>query len=337
MRTVKSYTEYTKLLKAAFDGCEKMPEQRDIQHFIDSNSLYDDWRILVSDVSQDIRTLILNPKSYSSSPKKKRISSYKQYLEKLYETFGIPEAMPESSRISAFIDEYELFRVWGITEEDVTKDLQSFIDGKYDEMHKDATPVYKPVSKGVSKPRPVTPVTHTVSYPTYPYTYIPLPRVYTPPATKQETPKREEKQKPRKIERKMPPVKVKTKPKKKETIFLDGDNHFNEGQKGIERLSKKTNVRAIFSQPGAKRKFDDKYGDRPNVSSKLVEPGDQAVDNQIKAEAGQLLKKGNQDITFVSHDKGFEKYRDRKKNGKSGNSISVVKSVKEKRMKNKKK
>lgn len=177
MKTVKSYTEYTKLLKAAFDGCEKMPEQRDIQHFIDSNSLYDDWRILVSDVSQDIRTLILNPKSYSSSPKKKRISSYKQYLEKLYETFGIPEAMPESSRISAFIDEYELFRVWGITEEDVTKDLQSFIDGKYDEMHKDAAPVYKPVSKGVSKPRPVTPVTHTVSYPTYSYTYIPLPSI----------------------------------------------------------------------------------------------------------------------------------------------------------------
>lgn len=337
MKTVKSYTEYIKLLKAAFDGCEKMSEQRDIQDFIDSNSLYEDWGILVSDVSQDIRLHILHPKAYNSSSKKKRILSYKQYLESLHETFGIPEAMPESSRISAFIDEYELFRVWGITEEDVTKDLQSFIDGKYDEMHKDATPVYKPVSSVVSKPRPVTPVTHTVSYPIYSYTNIPLTRVYTPSATKQEIPKREEKQKPRKIERKTPPVKVKTKPEKQETIFLDGDNHFNEGQKGIERLPKKTNVRAIFSQSGAKRKFDNKYGDRPNVSSKLVEPGDQAVDNQIKAEAGQLLKKGNQDITFVSHDKGFEKYRDRKKNGKNGNSISVVKSVKEKRMKNKKK
>ena len=83
MKTVKSYTEYTKLLKAAFDGCEKMPEQRDIQLFIDSNSLYDDWKILVADVCQDIRTLILKHKAYNGSPKKKRISSYKQYLDKL--------------------------------------------------------------------------------------------------------------------------------------------------------------------------------------------------------------------------------------------------------------
>ena len=43
-----------------------MPDQRDIQLFIDSNSLYDDWRILISDVSQDIRTLILKPKTYKS-------------------------------------------------------------------------------------------------------------------------------------------------------------------------------------------------------------------------------------------------------------------------------
>jgi hypothetical protein len=94
-------------------------------------------------------------------------------------------------------------------------------------------------------------------------------------------------------------------------------------------------VKVYVTQEGLKENLCDKYGDR--ISIEMVKPGDQAVDNQIKAEAGQLLKKGNQDITFVSHDKGFEKYRDRKKNGKSGNSISVVKSVKEKRMKNKKK
>ncbi len=335
MKTVKSYIEYAKLLKATFAGCEKMPEQGDIQLFIDSNSLYDDWRILVSDVSQDIRTLILKPKAYNSSPKRKRISSYKQYLEKLHEIFGIPESMPESSQILSFIDEYELSRVWGITEEDVSKDLQSFIDGKYDEMHKDAVPVYKSVSRVISKPRPVTSVTNTISYPTLSYTYSPRPRVYTPHDTKQETSRREERPKSRKPERKTSAVKVKTKPKKQETIFLDGDNHYKEGQKGIERLSKKTKVRAVFSQPGAKRKFDNKYGERPNVSSKLVEPGDQAVDNQIKAEAGQLLKKGNQDITFVSHDSDFAEYRDRKKNRKDGNSITVVKSVKDRKPKKK--
>lgn len=337
MKIVKNYTEYTKLLKAAFGGYEKMPEQRDIQLFIDSNSLYDDWRILVSDVSKDIRTLILKPKAYKSSPKKKRISSYRQYLEKLHETFGIPETMPESSRILTFIDEYELFRVWGITEEDVSKDLQSFIDGKYEEMHKDTTPVYKPVTRVALKPRPIVTVTSHKSYPIPSYTYIPQPRVYSPPDTKYETSKSEEKPKPksRKGVGRKPSVKVKAKQEKQETIFLDGDNHFKEGQKGIERLSKKTKVRAVFSQPGAKRKFDNKYGERPNVSSKLVEPGNQAVDNQIKAEAGQLLKKGNQDITFVSHDSDFAEYRDRKKNRKDGNSITVVKSVKDRKPKKK--
>ena len=59
------------------------------------------------------------------------------------------------------------------------------------------------------------------------------------------------------------------------------------------------------------------------------------MDNQIKSEAGQLLKKGNQDITIVSHDKCFEVYRDRKKNGKDGNRITVVKSVKDRKPKKK--
>ena len=73
-----------------------------------------------------------------------------------------------------------------------------------------------------------------------------------------------------------------------------------------------------------------KYQNRPNVSSKLVSPGDQAVDNQIKAEAGQLLKRGNQEVTFVSHDRGFDKYKNRKNDRSSGNRITTVKSVKDK-------
>ena len=341
MKKVKSYTEYTKLLKDNFGVYEKMPEKKDIQSFIDSNSLYEDWNILASDVTQDIRTFILKPKAYKSSLKKKRISSYKQYLEKLHDTFGIPESMPDSSKISTFIDEYELFRVWGITEKDVSKDLQSFIDGKYDEMRRDATPVYKPVTRVVAKPRPITPsrpvspIIHHTTYSNYSNTYVPRSGAYTPPVTKREEPKNIESTKSKKPNKKK--LVVKAKPEKEKTIFLDGDNHFDEGQKGIERLSKKTKVRAVFSQPGAKRKFDRKFGDRPNVSSKLVEPGDQAVDNQIKSETGQLLKKGNQDITFVSQDKDFVEFKDRKKNGGKGNRIAVAKSVKERQSKNAKK
>lgn len=341
MKKVKSYTEYIKLLKINFGGCEKMPEKKDIQTFIDSNSLYDDWSILVSDVTQDIRTLILKPKAYNSSPKMKRISSYQQYLEKLHDIFGIPETMPESSHILSFIDEYELSRVWGITEEDVSKDLQSFIDGKYDEMRREATPVYKPVTSVVAKPHPITtsnpisPVIYNATCSNYLNKYVPRSGTYTPLVTKLEEPKRIESTKSKKPVKKKPTAK--TKSEKEKTIFLDGDNHFDEGQKGIERLSKKTKVIAVFSQPGAKRKFDRKYGNRPNVSSKLVEPGNQAVDNQIKAEAGQLLKKGNQDITFVSQDKDFVEYKDRKKSGRDGNRITVAKSIKEKQSKNKKK
>lgn len=55
-----------------------------------------------------------------------------------------------------------------------------------------------------------------------------------------------------------------------------------------------------------------------------------AVDNQIKAEAGQLLKRGNQEVTFVSHDRGFDKYKNRKNDRSSGNRITTVKSVKDK-------
>ncbi len=340
MKTVKSYTEYTKLLKITFGECEKMPEKKNIQSFIDSNSLYEDWSILVPDVTQDIRTLILKPKAYNSSPKKKRISSYKQYLEKLHDTFGIPETMPDSSQISAFIDDYELYRVWGITEKDVSKDLQSFIDGKYDEMRRDTILVYKPVTHVVVKPRPITPsrpvspVNNQTTYSNHSGTIVHRSDVYMPPVTKREEPKSVEPTKSKKSVKKKSVVKIK--PEKEKTIFLDGDNHFDEGQKGIERLTKKTKVIAVFSQPGAKRKFDRKFGDRPNVSSKLVEPGDQAVDNQIKSEAGQLLKKGNQDITFVSQDKDFVEFKDRKKNGKNGNRITVAKSVNEGQSKNKK-
>ena len=97
-----------------------------------------------------------------------------------------------------------------------------------------------------------------------------------------------------------------------------------------QHTTKNTTVRAIFSQVGAKCKFDRKYQNRPNVSSKLVSPGDQAVDNQIKAEAGQLLKRGDQEVTFVSHDRGFDKYKNRKNDRSSGNRITTVKSVKDK-------
>ncbi len=47
----------------------------------------------------------------------------------------------------------------------------------------------------------------------------------------------------------------------------------------------------------------------------------------------KLLKKDNQDTTFVSHDRDFAEFGERKKNRKDGNRITVVKSVKNRKSK----
>lgn len=334
MKKVKNYKEYIKKLRDAFGDIDKMPDNITIQAFIDRNDLYDDWQIVLSDVEKDIRTKILIRKKYDSTQKKNRITSYNEYLEKLRDTFGIPDSMPSYTRINDFVEEYALLRIWNINVEDVSEDIQSFIDGKYEEMYSEATSLNKPVVKVTPKSNIKSPVTYHPTYNYYPHAYTPSVKRYDAHSLDYKESDNDKLNKQKKSVSKKQTVKQKK--KKQETIFLDGDNHVKEGQKGIERLPKETVVRAVFSQEGAKKKFDKKYKGRPNVSSKLVKPGNQAVDNQIKAEAGQLLKKGNQDITFVSHDKGFEKYKDKKQNTKGGNHISVSKSVKEKSSKKKK-
>ncbi len=113
---------------------------------------------------------------------------------------------------------------------------------------------------------------------------------------------------------------------RKKTYLIDGDNHIDEGMKGIERQKKTVDIIAFFCVEGAKIKFDRKYKERPNVKTFLVPKGEQAVDNRIKAYAGRLLSKGNQDITIVSQDKGYNKYIN-KNNGKKNNLIKLAKCV----------
>ena len=322
-KQVKNYAEYQMKLKDVFGESDDMPKAEDIQSFIVCNNLWADWEIDSSDVRQDIRKLILMPKRKSGFREKKKITSYKKYLDKLRDTFGIPETMPNSSRISEFIDEYKLFDDWGITEEDVSKDLQSFIDDKYDKVCRKAPSVYRVVASDISRPR-------SSAGNIVPPAYSSCTDILRRPENVHPAPKScgVESSAPKRIIEKTNPQKPKTlKPK---TIFIDGDNHFDEGQKGVERVSKKIRIKAFFTQEGAKRKFDEKYGKRPNVSSELVAPGNQAVDTQIKTEIEQLMKSGNQDIAIVSQDKGFDKFkRNKMKKKKGGNSICVVKSVNE--------
>lgn len=314
---IKGYGEYLKQLKNTFQNRDKMPALNEIKSFISAYHLDTDWGIVVDDVRKDItEKILIKRKQKNGSTRYRRICSYKQYLEKLKSTFGIPVEMPKDTDIDTFIEEYGLESNWGITIDDVKEDLREFIAGNYNAM-------YSETVKESPKPRPLPPyVSKTVfrSNSVSSSSNRPEYRDSNPSYVKQGTSIASNKKK-------------STSGKKKErqvTIFIDGDNHFDEGQKGIERTPKNTRVRVVFSQAGAKRKFDRKFGNRPNVSSKLVKPGDQAVDNQIKAEAGQLLKNGNQDITFISQDPDFAEYRDRKKNTGLGNRISTAKSVSEK-------
>lgn len=289
-KKINNYQEYQKRLKEFFSGINEMPSSEEVQSFIDEYDLFMDWQIIIPDVKKDISSLMLK----KIAGKSKFISSYKQYLLQLKKSFGIPNEMPSRKQIEGFIEEYSLEKSWGIVEEDVVKDLEEIKNGKYDDMLKDSTYINYGRLYG-----------HTH--------YSPNVSVKL-----QNTPKEEKRKGSSKIS------------KTKHIIFIDGDNHINEGQKGIEHTKKDIEVIAFFSQQGAKHKFDKKYQNRPNVSSKLVSPGDQAVDNQIKTVAGQILKKGkNQEITIVSHDNGFVQYKNRKNDRNSGNRISVVKSVKE--------
>lgn len=323
VESIKDYREYLKCLRDTFGNIIQMPPLREIESFIFNYSLDTDWDISVDDVRKDITKEILIEKQSSNNFRKKSIFSYKQYLEKLKDIFGIPEEMPDDKDIEAFIDEYNLDDMWDIAIGDIKEDLEGFITGNYNDMYSDAvkkSPKPKSAPVFVSKTVFQTYVPITSSHRTS--TALP-PVMKTKPVEEDRTKKNN--------------TAGDKKQGKQETIFLDGDNHIDEGQKGIEHTPKNTKVRAIFSQSGAKLRFDRKYGGRSNVSSKLIKPGDQAVDNQIKTEAGQLLKNGNQDITIVSQDSDFVEFRDRKKNEGFGNRISTAKSVNEKLNRNKKK
>ena len=328
---VKNYGEYLNRLKESFGGAKQMPSDHEVQFFISRYNLDSDWKISIADVRKDIRWQILNSKTIVDKQKRK------EYLIKLRDVFGVPKVMPEDSEIKAFISKFGLEKDWRITVKDVSKDLEKIISGKCDKVYIDAIHEPKPSAhKSVQQPHTYVPTVRkpvsvssstslsrlTYISPSYGYTLTdaqPTLVKSTNLLKKSSASKLVEKEYGQKKEA----------PELKKTIFIDGDNHFDEGKKGIECISKETKVRVIFSQSGAKKKFDREYGGRPNVSSKLVPSGPQAVDNQIKTEAGRLLKKKNQEVTFVSQDSDFKKYADRKKNNELGNKISTAKSVEE--------
>ena len=249
-KKINNYIEYQKRLKEFFSGIKEMPSSEEVQSFIDKYNLFIDWQIIILDVKKDISSLMLK----NITGKSKSISSYKQYLVKLKESFGSLDEMPSRKQIEEFIEEYNLGKSWGIVEEDVVKDLEEIINGKYDDMLKDSAYVHDITVKKTVTKSSINPYSPSVNRSTQEITF---------------------------------------------------------------QLNSSSNI-----------DYGRLYGHTYNSSS--VSPGDQAVDNQIKAEAGQLLKRGNQEVTFVSHDRGFDKYKNRKNDRSSGNRITTVKSVKDK-------
>ena len=133
-KKINNYIEYQKRLKEFFSGIKEMPSSEEVQSFIDKYNLFIDWQIIIPDVKKDISSLMLK----NITGKSKYISSYKQYLVKLKESFGSLDEMPSRKQIEEFIEEYNLGKSWGIVEEDVVKDLEEIINGKYDDMLKDS-------------------------------------------------------------------------------------------------------------------------------------------------------------------------------------------------------
>lgn len=313
---------------------KNMPSDGELRSFISKYNLYSDWKIDKDDVRQDITCQILNYKI--SDKQRKSIISYKEYFIKLKEVFGIPKFMPEDSEIEDFITDYGLDKNWGINVKDVYEDLEKIISGKYDEFYKDSVHEKK---LSVYKLRQQLYSTTSSTQRRIPARNLSFSSTLKNISCNSE----ETLQKTARLKSsvmnglssKSAKQKAVTQPEKKipkleKTIFIDGDNNINEGQKGIENTSKDVTIIAFFSQLGAQKKFDMKYRHKHNVSSIFVPPGNQAVDNRIKTKVGQLLKKKNQDITIVSQDTDFKKYIDKKRNNNLKNKISVTKSVAEK-------
>lgn len=302
--------------KIRFGNSENIPPDSDIIAFIMHFNLDRDWDIDISDVRQDYNHIIKRDTN-------NKISSYREYLIELKKVFGITQDMPDDVKIDGFIKKYSLDTIYGISVDDVKEDLEGFAAGRYDEMLGLAV-LNSPSIKSVPA--------SFYQNPEYPYnkSYAEWsPKKQNSPA-KADTNhiKQNEEKSVWSNKSKQKKTKHNQKQEKEDIILIDGDNNLKDAIKGLEHTKKSTNVVAYFSQAGAEKKFKRKFKNRPNITTKLVEPGNQAVDNQIKTDAGQLCKKNDQRISIISQDKGYRSFSHRKNKNMSGNRISVEPSVK---------
>ena len=281
------------------------------------------------------------------------IKNYTEYLERIRDEFGKTEFMPCNAIIQGFISENHLYTDWGIVAEDVKKDIYKTIlcDNNREKKtsRKGVITSYRiylqkiRLEFGIPDRMPVDSSIDSFvkGYDldanwgiTIEDVKADLCEMIAGNYDKMYSEAKEVASKtvislPISVSSNDYEQKRKCHPEAEVTFLLDGDNHFDEGQKGVEHTSKYTPVKAFFAQRGAKDKFKKITTNRPNVMSKYVKPGNQAVDRKIIKEADKLLEKRNQIIIIVSQDKGYERYYKNKVAIDSGNSVLFVKSVKE--------
>ncbi len=88
-------------------------------------------------------------------------------------------------------------------------------------------------------------------------------------------------------------------------ILVDGDNHPKKNMNGYHNVKNRRDTKIeIFA---ADRNLCEKYSKEFNVTPIMVPPGDQAVDNRIKALVGDKAQKHEYDkIVIISQDKGYQ-------------------------------
>ncbi len=112
--------------------------------------------------------------------------------------------------------------------------------------------------------------------------------------------------------------------------LVDGDNHVYEGLDGLDKIGTFGKVLVFVSQPGLRDNLRRKYGGKINII--MVNPGENAVDNRIKAILGNKVKnrKTYQKIYVISQDKGYKALVERyqRKYGLSAGYLALRKAIK---------
>lgn len=116
----------------------------------------------------------------------------------------------------------------------------------------------------------------------------------------------------------------------KRLFLIDGDSFIYKALNGFDRIDAEDKVLILLSDEALRSKLIKKGYVHHNVGVIMVEPGKEAVDNQIKGFLGNLVNQENRGCIFIiSHDHGYYKLinRYRVKYGIPAEELDLKKSI----------